>query len=63
MCTFFTYSASKEIDIQKISVESSLSKSGVCTKSNCIVLVGPGISFSSLMLLVGWQEGYPACKK
>ena len=22
-----------------------------------------GISFSALMLLVGWQEGHPACKK
>jgi len=21
------------------------------------------ISFSALMLLVGWQEGHPACKK
>jgi len=46
-----------------MAVESSLSKSGVCTKSICIVLVEPGISFGSLMLLVGWQEGYPACKK
>jgi len=23
----------------------------------------PKVAFSALMLLVGWQEGHPACKK
>ena len=27
------------------------------------IIVGVGIAFSALMLLVGRQEGHPACKK
>ena len=26
-------------------------------------LIVPGNAFSALTLLVGWQEGHPACKK
>jgi len=28
-----------------------------------IIIKGIYIAFSALMLLVGWQEGHPACKK
>jgi len=30
---------------------------------NLLLLYSRKKSFSALMLLVGWQEGYPACKK
>jgi len=29
----------------------------------CILLVVTDCAFSALTLLVGWQEGHPACKK
>ena len=33
----------------------------VCT--DCARISKKGIAFSALTLLVGWQEGHPACKK
>jgi len=29
---------------------------------NLMLFTDSGCAFSALMLLVGWQEGYPACK-
>ena len=29
----------------------------------CSVVITTTLAFSALMLLVGWQEGHPACKK
>ena len=35
-----------------------------CCNSNRVIYIAlPTAAFSALMLLVGWQEGHPACKK
>ena len=33
------------------------------TVTNCCYVIGRLTAFSALILLVGWQEGHPACKK
>ena len=34
-----------------------------CADFDCVIMPQPSVAFSALMLLVGWQEGYPVCKK
>jgi len=36
---------------------------GVCVAGSCSVCVRRRMFCCALMLLVGWQEGHPACKK
>jgi len=35
-----------------------------CTTSKILLIISQNLNdFGALMLLVGWQEGHPACKK
>jgi len=69
--SIFIYSKCPEIHIKGFSIASrttklrpALTAAQYLNISFIILTLLPSVrAFSALMLLVGWQEGHPACKK